>query len=114
MRPRKQDDEKRIHPIAFRLTNPEKAILDAQAGRAGVVANEMARIFTTRSEADVSHANPGRFDPAMIKRLEQVGMDLKTLLNSPLNDPAVIQQIKAALEEIKNISRIAVEESISE
>jgi hypothetical protein len=114
MRPKKQIADTRTHLVTFRLTNPEDAKLKVLAERAGVVPNEMARILTTRSDAEINLTHSSRFDPALIKRLDQVGMDLKKLLQITQIDAATTTKIDTALAEIRQISKAAVEESVKE
>jgi hypothetical protein len=68
--------------VSFRLTETEYLRLTAFAERAGVHVNEMARIFTTKGDHEITIARSHSPDPAIVKRLDRIGWNLNQLVKN--------------------------------
>lgn len=105
-------ENKRPRQISFRVTETEFQRLQAFARHAGLRQTEMARRLVTQGSHEVAATREQRLDPAFIKRLDGIGLDLKKLLTIIPSDPSAAAGITAVLEDIRAIIKAAVLERV--
>lgn len=81
-RPRKNAEARRSRQIIFRLTGPEYDRLCAEAERAGLTPNELARRLARRARRRLIVQTIRRCDPAFLKRLDRIGHNLNQLVKN--------------------------------
>jgi hypothetical protein len=81
-RPEKNAEERRSRIISFRVTELEFDELAAIAARAGLPPNELARRLTLRRSKRVVIHTHRRCDPALLKRIDQIGNNLNQVVKS--------------------------------
>jgi hypothetical protein len=114
MRPRKTHDTKLSRQVSFRLTESEYQRLTAFAERAGVHTNEMARIFTTKGDHEITISHSHSLDPAVVKRLDRIGWNLNQLVKNAHIYQNVPPAAAEVCGEIRDIVKAAVLERVKE
>lgn len=113
-RPQKDQDQRRPHVVAFRLTDGEFAGLVAAARRARVRFNELARRFTLAGGERVVVKTYKACDPAYLAQLAQIGNNLNQLTRKAHVSGVVNPQVDALCARIEEIVNEATAEAFDE
>lgn len=113
-RPRKGKAERHSHQIVFRLTAAEFERVQAKAERAGLGANELARRMVRRGGGRVVIETSRRTDPAILKRLERIGLNLNQLTKNAHIFKRVSPRVEFLCQEIQELMSQTLEERMRE
>lgn len=81
-RPRKNAETRRGRQVIFRMTEGEYERLCAEAERAGLTPNELARRLARQARKRLVVRTLRRCDPAFLKRLDRIGQNLNQLVKN--------------------------------
>lgn len=109
-RPKQQPARLKGRIVAFRLNDAEHARLAAAAENANLRLAELARRLALSGEKRLVVKRVAAGDPAMLKRLEQIGHNLNQLVKNAHIFGRVSPQVPALCEEIKTLIVAAAEQ----
>lgn len=113
-RPRKQRSDRMPRQIIFRLDDANYDRLEADARRAGLSVNQLARRLTCQRAGKLVIRTCHRFDPAFLKRLERIGHNLNQLVKNAHIFKRVSPQVAELCERISAMIDEAVEQEVDE
>lgn len=78
-RPRKTEARRLSRQIIFRIKAEDYAQLEAQAEKAGMSVNQLARKLTCNRKGQLVIKTEGRLDPAFIAQIRAIGYNLNQI-----------------------------------
>ena len=102
-RPRKTDRSLRSRQISFRLTEGEHDALVALAAQVGLSPGELARRIVRQRRSDLVIETSSRVDPALLKRVEQIGRNINQLVKNAHIYKRVSPKLEPLCEEIQDL-----------
>lgn len=110
-RPEKNADARRSHHVIFRLTAQEYDRLSAIAARAGLAPNELARRLIRKRQGRLIIQTIRHCDPALLKRIEQIGHNLNQIVKNAHIFGRVSERIDPLCATIAQLIMQALEET---
>ncbi len=109
-RPKKTTAERRSRQVIFRLTEAEYQRLSDKADLAGIPPNDLAREFAIKGSKRLVVKTVRRFDPAFLKRIDQIGHNLNQVVKNAHIFGRLSPRIENLCSDIRQIVREAMEE----